>query len=61
MNNYNLRAEDTVGAPEMVGILDMVAAVNEDRGEVGMDEIWPRYPKIPLPHKRKLIDTYACY
>ena len=39
MNNYNLRAEDTVGAPEMVGILDMVAAVNEDRGEVGMDEI----------------------
>ena len=35
MNNYNLRAEDTVGAPDIVGILEMVAEVrlNAERGE----------------------------
>ena len=44
-------AEDTVGAPEMVGILEMVAAVNKDERRRSMDKYEQRYPKIPLPAK----------
>jgi len=43
VSNY-LRAEDTVGAPDIVGILEMVAVVYKDDRR----SAWIRYPnKIP--------------
>ena len=58
MSNY-LRAEDTVGAPDIVGILEMVAVVNKDDRRRCLDKNYEqRNRKIPLMPKN---DTYACY